>query len=166
MAVKTKALPPGKTAKNSGDGGGRPTKYTEEVRKILIGRLDEGQRFYVACTLAGVSTDTVNDWVKRGARGEEPFVGLAQDISKAKATAEARLVQSVVRAAHEDKDWRAGRFLLQVRKPKEYTERKRLELTGPDGEPIETKNENRAGLTKETAEFIRKEILGVEDEDR
>lgn len=160
---KKPPLPPGKTeANNKGKGGGH-TKYNPELHETLVMHIDEGQRFYVACALVGVETDTVSAWIRRGKAGEAPFVQFAADVNKAYAIAEARCVQSITKAHHIGGDWKAAIEYLKRRKPKfwsEHTEQK-VELSGKDGAPIETKNETRIGFTKEGAEFIRRNVLGI-----
>lgn len=137
---RKKKLPPGKTEANIVTG--RHTKYTPDIHKKFLAYIDEGQRFGVAALLCRLEPLTVRNWLKRGAQGEEPFVSFSNEYAEKQAIPEARAIQAITKAFHDEGEWRAAEFYLKSRKPKHYLEKARVELSGPDGEAIETKNEN------------------------
>lgn len=92
---------------------GRPAKITEEIIKRLCSSIRAGNWNGTACAYAGISTDTLNEWVKRGRKEYERlgnprakenvneilYLLLYNSYDKAIAEAEVRGVANICKAA-------------------------------------------------------------------
>lgn len=90
---------------------GRPSKCTPEVITTICDAISAAVPIQVAAALAGVSEATFFRWVKES----EEF---RESVKKATATAETRLVKTIIDAAA--KQWTAAAWLLE-RHPKYRT---------------------------------------------
>lgn len=106
---------------------GRPSKLTPETATRIVDAIRAGCYAQVAAQAAGVGKTTYFDWRARGreARGmepvprsERPYVDFVNQLEKAEADAELRLVVHVVAAA--PKDWRAAIEVLRRRFPERW----------------------------------------------
>lgn len=141
-------------------GRGRPTKLTEERSKSICEALRDALPLDSAARYAGVSVRAVQIWLKRGedelarineAFEEDPniepeidpaheiYVRFALDAREAQSRAEHGLLKQIRTAAMLN--WKAAAWLLSKLYPDRYADKERLEVSGPDGNPIETKNE-------------------------
>lgn len=119
---------------------GRTTsKMTDEIRAAILTSLEAGAPMWMAAEAAGVSANTVNEWVRRGT-GEDDrtpssrYVSFAQEVAKMQAAAGLKAV-AVVRGAM-DKSWQAAAWFLERRFPDEFALKTRTELTGKNGQPL------------------------------
>lgn len=112
--------------------GGRPTKYSPHLHRRIVLALRQGAYVETAAAAAGINKTTLYDWLKRGARGEEPFATFSADIEAAQADAELRDVKLVGEAAKTD--WRAAAWRLERKFPKRYGLQSRHEVSTPEGE--------------------------------
>ena len=114
---------------------GRPTKLTPEVQTTIVNALASGVYLETAASVAGISRDTLNAWLKNGAQCKS---GVQKDFSdaikKALATAETRLVDTVNLASQQQ--WQAAMTLLERRWPQRWGRVERHENTGEGGGPI------------------------------
>lgn len=90
---------------------GRKTKLTPETHQRIVSYVRAGNFRVTAAAAAGISPVTLRDWLRRGARGEEPFVQFREDVDAAEAQAEARDVALISRAAEHD--WKAAAWRLE-----------------------------------------------------
>lgn len=101
---------------------GPPPKFTDpgwaENKAELLRLIREGNYFETAAAQVGLSSKTVRDWVRRGARGEEPYEEYSLEIRKAQAEAESLAVSRVVDA--EVTDWRAAAWRLERQHAKRW----------------------------------------------
>lgn len=116
---------------------GRPIKLTPALQETLCGAIREGNYIETACAFAGVSRQTVRNWMKRGARQSK---GIYRDfldaLKKSHAIAEAENVR-VIRAAAKEQ-WYAAAWMLERRYPKRWgkNDKVRNEVTGANGGSI------------------------------
>lgn len=107
--------------------GGRPTKFTPEVRARIIDALADGNYIETACALADVTYRCFREWVKQGqAEGEGEFFQFSQDVTRAMADAEAKSIAMV--RTHSADDWRAAAWILERRHPDRWANTQRVKL--------------------------------------
>jgi hypothetical protein len=110
---------------------------TPEVQESVCQALRAGAHMEQAATYAGVHRATVYRWLARGEADDAPqrFRDFAAAVREAEAGFEIASLALIARAG--DEDWRARAWLVERRHPRRWGRRKALELSGPDGEPIQ-----------------------------
>lgn len=58
-------------------------ELTDELVNHIIDEVSHGQNLTRAAYASGITPRTLYDWLARGARGEEPYVGLLQQVVQA-----------------------------------------------------------------------------------
>ena len=95
----------------------RPSKFTEESRKVILENLETGTSREVASRASGVDPETVRKWIRKG---EEETTGdyyqFAIDVGKAETTAEVNMLKILTGA----KSWQAAAWWLERRRPLDY----------------------------------------------
>lgn len=87
--------------------------YSAELATRLITMLRAGNTARAAQRANGISHWTFDDWMARGARGEQPYAEFRARVDAARGEAEVRHVAQVARAAQED--WHAASWMLERR---------------------------------------------------
>jgi hypothetical protein len=119
---------------------GRPTKFTKDTRDKIVQAIQMGATYELAAQFGGVSYDTFNNWMKRGAEGvegDQAFVDFFETVKQAEGKAAVGWLAKIEVAAN-DGNWQAAAWKLERRYPGEYG-RQRIELTGKDGGPVTVK---------------------------
>lgn len=121
-------LPKPKTANPKGIG---KAKCTPEVTKRICDAIRRGNFKTTACAAGGVSTPTVNTWLRRAAHDraygvDSRYVQFADAMESAEALAEKRLVQRVESSSRVD--YRAATWLLERRHPKRWGNNKTVSV--------------------------------------
>ncbi|MGO9605653.1 MAG: hypothetical protein ACLQAT_20085 [Candidatus Binataceae bacterium] len=102
-----------------------------EIGRKIVAAIAGGNFVSTACRLAGISTATLDKWLKRGEKGEQPFKDFAQAYRDAESECESVLVEKWKDAAPED--WRAAKELLAKRWPERWSDHAaRLAVLGPN----------------------------------
>lgn len=129
-----------------------------------VSAIKVGNRMEAAAEWAGIHPSTLHKWLQIGRDAEpspdfdrneielekRPYVDFWRACSGAEAHAEVELVTLWRSAARTD--WRAARDLLARRFPKKgWIEQRGLEVTGPDGGPVQIANVTDAALAKAIA---------------
>lgn len=122
--------------------GGRPTKLTPELQTRIVNFLRTGAYVETAAAAAGVSKQTLYDWLKRGARvgrdelGEvtpkdHPDADYARFLDAVEvAQAEADVGDlAIIRKAAQDGYWAAAAWRLERKHPDKWGRREVLALT-------------------------------------
>jgi transposase len=110
-------------------------KFTKERRERILGALRAGLPIRRAAGFAGISAQTLYNWLERGAKAPEGEYGkFAQAIEQAQAELTQEMLGHITRAAEDD--WRASAHVLERRFPDEWGKKERHEVSGPAGEPI------------------------------
>ena len=92
------------------------------VYDTIITVLEEAGFLSVAARCAGVSSDSVRDWVQRGSRGENKLLfRFWRDVQTAEANSEHNRVKNILK--HEATDWHASMELLARRYPERWSKR-------------------------------------------
>lgn len=130
----------------------RPTKLSQQLQATIVEQIKAGNYIETAAAYAGINKSTLYDWLKRGGRelqrlaqnprakikkSEAPFVEFSNAVEQAQAFAESRDVVLIANAAKTD--WRAAAWRLERKFPKKWGRQERVEVSGPEGGPIETK---------------------------
>jgi hypothetical protein len=118
----------------------RPIKLTPEVQQKIVEAIKMGNYIETAAAYAGISKNTLYDWMKRGAREkdriagtnrkpkatEAPFVEFSDAVEKALAAAEIRDVMLIGKAA--ETQWQAAAWRLERKFPDRWGRKERLEV--------------------------------------
>jgi len=109
---------------------GRPTKLDERTQEKIISAIKAGNYIETAAAYAGISKNTLYEWLKRGERekqrveksnkakikkSEEIYVIFTDAVEKALAEAEMRDVLIIGKAA--EKEWQAAAWRLERKFP-------------------------------------------------
>lgn len=131
---------------------GRPTKLTPELQARIVQAIQAGNYMETAAAYAGISKNTLFDWLRRGAREKErlagnararilkeeaPYVAFSDSVEKALAEAEVRDVVNVMKAA-DGGQWQASAWRLERKFPDRWGHKAKLqqEISGPGGQPV------------------------------
>ena len=115
--------------------GGRPTKLTPEVQTTIVNALAAGVYLETAASAAGVSRDTLNEWLRNGARCKAGVQkGFSDAVKKALAASELRHAATISLASQSQ--WQAAAWILERRWPQRWGRVERHEQTGEGGGPI------------------------------
>lgn len=121
---------------------GRPTKLTEARHKAIVKAIREGNIAQVAAAAHGITEQTYYNWLTRGQadlESDDPdrqssiFAKFFEAIKRAEAEAEIRQMRELQR----DDKWQRRAWWLERRFPKRWGQKQSLELSGPDGGPVE-----------------------------
>lgn len=116
-----------------------PYKFTPTVAAAIVSYLKAGNFLEVAAAVAGVSKQTVYDWIKQGRRAGRGEMWIwAIEVEKAMSFAEVFMVAQIARAAKVQ--WQAAAWHLERKYPERWGRRQFLEHTGARGGPLETKD--------------------------
>lgn len=138
-------------------GRGRPTKLTPKVENVIVAAVERGNYIETAAALAGVSKNTLYDWLKRGAREaerldrfpdekpdkkEKRYMDFSDALTRALAVAEDKDVQNIDKAAEED--WRASAWRLERRNSERWGKKDSLDAnlqhSGKGGGAVQTES--------------------------
>ena len=113
--------------------GRPPMEPTAEITDRVYESVSRGLFLTQAARLAGVSTDTIARWKKKGAEGIEPFRTFFERLEEAELRGEEALLRIWRDAAPAD--WRAAREMLAKRFPERWSDHAgRLAVLGRDGD--------------------------------
>lgn len=114
---------------------GRPSKLTVPVVQVLLEGIKHGLSYKLAVMRCGIDYSTFCRWVEKG---EQQSTGEYREFCDRLelAQAEGAFANVLKIKAAAAKDWRAAAWLLEARHPDEYG-RRRIEVTGKDGGPVE-----------------------------
>lgn len=127
------------------------SKLTDKVQEKICGFIAGGMRWEDACVLSGIHRSTAWVWKDRGAAGEERYKEFLEAVELAEMRSKALLVADIRR----DVDWKAKKWLLMNRFPKEFRDSYTQEVVGADGGPVSlslnpfTVNVNLTGIEQE-----------------
>jgi hypothetical protein len=108
---------------------------TDEAIEKLLGALRVGMTRRAAAGVAGFSKTTLYRMLDN-----DPDGTLVTAMEKAEAQAEATYSTIVANAAADPKNWTAAAWWLERRHPQDYAKRDKVEMSGPDGGPIESRD--------------------------
>jgi len=118
-------------------GSGRPSKFNQDIADRVVLMVRAGNYFETAASASGISPVTLRAWLRDGRRaGRGAMFEFAEKVERAQAESEALDVNKLLQ--HGQKDWRALAWRLERRFPDHWREAKALELSGPDGGPVQS----------------------------
>lgn len=154
---------------------GRPTLLTPEVQEQILAALAVGAAQAHAAECAGIGESTFYRWMERGEEEDAPeeFREFREAVTRTRARAAVDAVQLIQRIAvggqvtkettrtyrdpdtgerveetevvRAPPDWRAAAWWLERAHPAQFS-RPRVEVTGPDGGPVQVQEETLAAL--------------------
>ena len=121
---------------------GRPTKLTETRHNQIVRDIKAGNFAQVAAVASGITEQTYYNWLTRGQ------ADLASDDPETRGSVYARFFEAIKRAEAEaevkqlremqrDDKWQRRAWWLERRFPKRWGQKQSLEVSGPDGGPVE-----------------------------
>jgi|1048.fasta_scaffold00018_10 transposase len=113
--------------------GRPPIELTAELQDLIVGALKAGNYIETAAALAGIHHDTIREWVKKGRRGDPRYEAFADAITQAIASAEARDLAVIGKAAGEY--WQAAAWRLERRFNDRWGRKNDVSLSGKNGAP-------------------------------
>lgn len=103
---------------------GRPASISDPAAiQELLEAVEAGNYWDTAAELAGISQNTIRNWVKRGEDGEIPFTEFLRALKRAERRAEALAVQRVRQAGTDPRFWAAEMTFLERRHPDRWARR-------------------------------------------
>ena len=114
----------------------RPSKLTDEVRERIARAVRLGASYEHAALAGGIDYGTLRRWMLKGERARSgPFREFCEAIKSAQGTAAVMWLAKIEQAA-TDGHWQAAAWKLERRYPETYG-RRRHEVTGSDGGPVQ-----------------------------
>ncbi len=115
---------------------GRPTLLTDEVQQTIVSNLSSCAHRSVAAACAGIGKRTFVTWMRKGReRPKSRYGAFRHAILEAEKKAEMRLSALIAREAA--KDPKQAQWMLTHRFPTRWGERRRMEISGRPGKPVE-----------------------------
>ena len=118
---------------------GRKTKLTDESQDKICLFIKAGAYIETAAKAAGISKQTFYNWMEKGNSGRFPrYVEFMDAIEKALVHAELVDIGRIDKAAASGV-WQASAWKLERKFPERWQKRglQKMELSGPDGNPIQ-----------------------------
>jgi len=113
---------------------GRPSKYDPAYCEVVIALSREGKSLAQMCSHFDISRTTIDNWAVE-------FPEFLEALSRAKAHAQAWWEDQGSKGMVSDKfNAAVWRTTVQARFRDDYTERRDIEISGPNGGPIETRD--------------------------
>ncbi len=109
-----------------------------EKKAALLDAIAATMPYELACDMAGISQSAFYEWKALGEQGKRPYAEFLEELRACEANA-VFLMHQDLKAAGVSGNINAIMFLLKARYPQHYSETVRQEITGKNGEPIETK---------------------------
>jgi hypothetical protein len=108
------------------------TKYTKEIVEKVLAHLRDSKPIKYACALAGISYQTLYNWIENAEKGEPGFEGFDLRVSEARSEGILKMEAEVLKLCKHDKkpDARTMHKLLVSRDKELYGEHQNVELSG------------------------------------
>lgn len=133
--------------------GGRPTKLTPELQRLVCDTLRRGAYLETAAALAGVDRTTLQEWLRRGGREEDGiYVDFSRAVQTAQAEAEMRDLDRIDAAA-EAGAWQASAWRLERKHSGRWGRPGSLQAARPEPDPADDDEK------RDEAGFVRVELV-------
>jgi hypothetical protein len=100
-------------------------KYTAHITNKIFDALADGQGRVRACKIAGISYDTLLDWLSK-------YTEFSEALKKAEDCGNDKIKDICKRRIIEDKSWQSAAWWLERNYPNEYRDRKDITTNGKD----------------------------------
>jgi hypothetical protein len=94
-----------------------------QMIEAFLDAVHDGNYQETACDLAGISQSALQNWMRRGQEGEEPFAAFMRAVKRASAYAEAVEMGKVRKAGEDPRFWAASMTYLERRHPDRWARR-------------------------------------------
>jgi len=112
--------------------GGRPSKFTAEVKSKILQAIKLGTPYEHACQYAGIDFRTFRRWMIKGEAAKSgKFCQFCHDIKEAEGSALVGWLARIEQAA-KDGDWKAAAWKAERRFPKHFARRTIVEISEKD----------------------------------
>ena len=141
--ASAKAAPKKRRAKKrpakDGTRRGRKPLLTGKVIDDLEAALELGASMRDAAGHAGIGYNTMFTYLEKAddEKADPIYRELRDRLEKARACGNVKRLEQLRDAAKDPRNWKAAAHLLAVRDPENYSEKRRVELTGAGGGPIQ-----------------------------
>lgn len=122
---------------------GAVSKRTPEREAVILNHLEQGKPKQAACGAAGITADTLNQWID-----SDP--DLAERVEVAMSKGESALLDKIIVAGEDPRQWTANAWLLERTRQNRYALRQKAVIDG-----------GVAALPLALAEEIRRRLSGV-----
>ena len=140
------------------------TKWNPELQERMCDLAREGRHDLHICRLVGISDQTLDVWLKKGAEDDavEPWLGFARAFREAQATGEVKLLDDLWTMANNSQgaDPASLRWMLSKKNPTLFGDKTKHELTGADGGAVQV-----ARVVLMPAEDASADEYGASDDD-
>ena len=100
---------------------GRPTKFTDEVKKKLYAAIRKGAPYEHACKYARVSVAKFYEWKAKGEKGIAPFADFLDELKQVEAETSLIWLDKIDKAMANGQ-WQAAAWKLERRYPEVYSQ--------------------------------------------
>ena len=97
---------------------GRLTRFNDDICKIIIDAVTEGNTLECAAGLAGIAKSTLSLWMTQGGLGHKTYVGFYEQMKKAEAESQSKLVKTITTAS--ERTWTAAAWMLERKYPETW----------------------------------------------
>lgn len=116
----------------------RPTKLTKARHDAIVKAIEQGNFAQVAAAANSITEQTYYNWLNRGqvdieAGTSSIYARFFEAVKEAEAQAEIRQMAELQR----DDKWQRRAWWLERRFPKRWGQKQSLEVSGPEGGPVE-----------------------------
>ena len=117
----------------------RDTKLNPERQKRFLQAIRLGNYRCVAANFAGISPQTLYEWIKKGkAQKEGVYRDFLEALKQLESEVEAETIGIIRKAAIDQ--WQAAAWMLERKHYKRWGRKERQEITGKDGGSIKLEN--------------------------
>ena len=144
---------------------GRPTLLTPEIRGQILNLLKRGNYRQTAAHAVGIDPETFRRWMRASeedADGVGEYAGFAAAVVMAEGEAESTVLQKLIGGL--DPDPASLRWYLERKHKARWAGKERLEVSGPDGGPIEMADARAGVMGKLASLAARSGAPAVPDE--
>lgn len=106
----------------------RPSKFTTERVEAILADLRIGCTRTAASECNGIDRTTFTLWLER-------YPSFSSQVHEAESFAEQAMTAAISKAAQSG-DWRASLEWLKRRRPEDWSEVQKQEISGPNGRPV------------------------------
>ncbi|RLB94385.1 MAG: hypothetical protein DRH26_01315 [Deltaproteobacteria bacterium] len=114
---------------------GQPTKCNHGIIDKLTSCILSGMTIERACEYVNIDTKTYYNWLNAGRNSTEDSI--FREFFHSIIGIEAKCIERHLKKIDKSPEWKSSAWLLERRFRKEYGKKESLELSGPDGNPIE-----------------------------
>lgn len=120
---------------------GRPSKFSAETTQLVVDAILRGAGREDAAAAAGICKATLQDWIAKGRAGHPDFLDFLARVEGAERDlvmrAEGVLVDLLKPEVSDAVRFASAKLIVQSRRPKEWRPPRSVEMSGPEGKPVE-----------------------------